>query len=121
MGFQLEDKTLLVRFKDPYEGLEVELRLNVPLGIYFDIAAAAESQRVEEAMGLFSTHCLIAWNLEDGKGKPVPATPEGFRLHATLDLARILIERWVDVSKGEEAPLGEGSQNGVPVGASPGF
>lgn len=86
MGFRPEPRTLRLVFTDPaYAGLEVTMQ-SVSVGEYNDMLRLAVTDGLtketvaanERMVDLFASR-IVAWNLEDASGQPVPATPEAVR------------------------------------------
>lgn len=109
-----------------HEGLEVEMRAS-KLGPLFDapellgiMSRAAEPGAMPSAsdiaMGLakyeeIAEH-LVSWNIEDGKGNPVPANLDGLKTQE-LPLIRLINDVW-QLSMGALAPpLSNGSSSGA--------
>ena len=121
MGYELEPRTVLLCFEPPYDGIEVRMRLDVPLSrllpmqrlyaqLQEEIAAPTEDvvrSIVEMFLGMAD-----GWNVTSG-GEPVPFTVETLMdtLPATLTLD--MIGQWVNTARGGiAAPLEEPSPNG---------
>jgi hypothetical protein len=58
---------------------------------------------------------LVAWNLEDEQGLPVPVTREAVEAEDD-DMVQAVIKRWTDAVLGVPAPLESGSTSGETVG-----
>lgn len=104
----------------PHPGMEVRVR-SAGVGVYRRLAAFASTalahpltveqlQMLDDAHGLLG-ELLVAWNLEEEDGTPIPATADGLRgLEASL-VADILLE-WMRAVAGVPAPLVRPSTDG---------
>lgn len=110
--FRLPPKrTALMKFTGDLEGMEIEVRLDVPVGLFLDIQSMVEEGKAVQIFQRFAGDVLIAWNLEDETGQPVPATVAGM-LSLPLAQANIIIQKWAEVVQGLSNPLGGASLNG---------
>lgn len=128
MGYTRKPKTYILAFDDPeYDGLEVEVK-GANLGKFLEtmkLAGKVEEIQAQAADGVVSeaaikstveliedfAKSLIAWNLEDEKGKPVPANLTGLKSQ-DIEFVMYLINSWMEAIGGTEAPLGSGSTTG---------
>ena len=107
--FRLPERTATVHFEEghPYHGLELDLRLTAPMGLFWQFARIEEISEAGDARDLylqFAEAVLIGWNLED-KGGLVPATPEAFadRLDQATQLQ--IMTRWTQAVAELPVPL----------------
>ncbi len=131
MGFVRAAPTYRLTFEDPsLAGLVVRVR-SVSTGELMDVINAyarlsplftgsATSISPEEAAGLdllFSSfaEALVEWNVEDERGRPVPADLAGVR---SLDapFTMLLFREWMQAAGGVPGPLGGGSTPGATGG-----
>jgi hypothetical protein len=119
MGFRPEPTHYHLRFADPaFKGLEVEIqRMNIGESLEFDKARLTQATTVEESekkaltiAGMVAAK-LVAWNLEDQTGQPVPTTLDGV-LSQDDTVINPIIEAWVDAIRGVTPPLDGSSTSG---------
>lgn len=123
MGYRKGRRVYCITYED-HEGLEVRAH-SAPVGFFSKVMSLAELdgkssinltaediKSVDDVFDGFVKH-LIAWNLEDEDGAPVPCTREGLD---TLELpfALELIQGWMEGTMGVSAPLGDASSSGRP-------
>lgn len=104
-GFRIQKRTARLVFSGDYEGAEVVVRLDVPVGVFVEIQDMVSSEEQLKVFDLFGAKVLEEWNVENDDGNPVPATSEGMQT-IPLDFANLMIEKWVEVSTQPSAPLG---------------
>lgn len=95
MGWAMPRRTARLVFEDPYEGAEVIVTLNVPLGKVLDFEERFRTlpfthESVREAMA----ELVIEWNLETLEGEPIPPTADGFLMIDDLVFIRKMITSW---------------------------
>ncbi len=101
-GFKLPQRTAKLVFKDPqFEGAEVRVVLDHPLGMLIEAQKLQEDKDIEGLCRFFAT-ILLDWNLEDKDDQPIPATEEGLR-QVTASFINALIDAWVE-SQTEPSP-----------------
>lgn len=96
-GFRLPERTGRLVFEGDYAGAEVVVRLDVPLGMFFDLAELKESDPAEVRTALldFSRDVLREWNIEDAAGEIVPVKPDGM-LRVSTEFAMLIMEVWAE-------------------------
>jgi len=103
MGFRKEATQYKLKFEDPdLDGLEV-IAKSLPLRDFLAInklAIAADDnaeKQVEQSEVMLKkfSEALIGWNLEDDRGKPVPATYAGL-LTQEVSFAMEIIRAWME-------------------------
>lgn len=116
MGFQVARRARLT-FDAPYEGAEVQVRLDLPLHLYLDIEPLVNRWRedraaAEELAANLAEHIIVEWNLTDEDDRPLPIEAGVvYRLPPVL-FSRVL-SGWVEAILGVAAPLGRQSPNGA--------
>jgi len=91
--------------KTRFAGAVVKCRLDVSIDEIDKYDAALEATTTAaEQYGIFAEMFLIEWNLEDAKGKSIPATKAGARL-APAALMRWTMNTWRSAIWNVEAPL----------------
>lgn len=114
MGYKAKANTITLKFADAdFEGLEVVTK-KVSVNQYMRLLALEEVKEesvetVEEMFSIFA-NCLVKWNLEDEKGKAVPATLKGVK-DQDIDFILTIIATWIQNIAGTPAPLGETSNS----------
>jgi len=104
-GFRIQKRTARLVFSGEYEGAEVVVRLDVPVGVFIsiqDMVANGEQMHVFE---VFGAKVLEEWNLQTDDGDDIPATSDGMQ-SIPLQFANVMIEQWVEVCTQPSAPLG---------------
>jgi hypothetical protein len=95
--FRLPERTARLVFEGEYEGAEVVVRLSVPLGLYVNLSALAESSDVGEVANVlenFSRDVLVEWNIEGPDGEPLPAD----LANIPLDFATLIMQQWTEAA-----------------------
>lgn len=90
-------------------GLSVELMLNLA-GKAAALAEGASTEGAQEVFQAFARR-LVAWNLEDSDGAPVPATCESV-MAQDMDIMLALILSWMEAIASVAPPLPAASSNG---------
>lgn len=114
MDYQIPIRTARIVFdagSDHY-GAEIVMRRNIPLGIFFDILAEDDWQKLIAVLLPY----FIEWNLQDEDG-PIPVTTEGFK-RVPKDLFNAVFAAWMDEVRSPTAPLAVAVNGATP--ASPG-
>lgn len=75
-------------------------------------ASSATEGEIEEMLAVFEEG-LVAWNLEDEDGTPVPETREGIE-DQEADFILQILSKWLDALTGVPRDLGKGSTSGSP-------
>lgn len=116
MGFKKAAKVYTLKFKDPeYIGLEIKAK-SIPTGLFLKMMRQAELTdeekigRSEELIKLFAKS-IVAWNLEDENGKPVPKTITGLETQ-DFDFLMLLVSTWIDAVSGVDESLEKKSNSG---------
>jgi len=104
-GFRLPEKTARITFAGTdYDGAEIQVLLSVSFGQFIALREAAQGEDQEGMARLFGENVLMAWNLEDGDGEPIPANGDGM-LAIPLELTNLVVQHWVEEVAGVPAPL----------------
>jgi hypothetical protein len=117
MGYNASVSKVNIRFTDGHKFHGAEATLH---GMAFGEYTAAtgldggEGEDVAASMKRFADN-LISWNLEDGKGQPIPATVDGLK-QVDQALARALQNAYVEALIGvhDADPLPQSSPSGGP-------
>lgn len=135
MGFQEKETVYRLEFEgDAFEGLVVKVTAP-PLGVVLDIRGAM-TQLAQDMIGkpeedittedlaaataaesglldAFTEH-LVAWNVEDKAGAPIPADADGLRKVSSTLGSHIIRTWWEFVNGDVKGPLGDSSTSGEP-------
>lgn len=107
-GFRLPDKIVTLVFEDgPYQGLELEVNLRVPMGVWWNFAAIADLEEPAEIRAVVHTWAstqLKGWNMEDEAGA-VPATPDAFCDRLDEVTQAVILARWSKAVSEVPVPL----------------
>lgn len=109
--FKLPKKTARLVFDGDYQGLEVTVRLNVPIRTYLAIQDMSDKNKLLDILQEFARIALVGWNVLDEKDEPVPATVEGLLSIEPGMVTRIVAE-WSAAVVKPPAPLAEPSADG---------
>ena len=112
MGFRIPERTARLVFDGDYQGLEVVVRLNIPLGVFLHIQDLITKGETGETLKAFADVALLAWNMEDDGGQPIPAHAEGI-LRVDMDMATRIITEWHKVMVNPPDPLAVKSADGT--------
>jgi hypothetical protein len=104
-GFRLQKRTAKLVFSGDYDGAEVVVRLDVPVGVFINIQDLVANSEQLQVFNVFGDKVLTEWNLQDDDGQDIPATAEGMQ-EIPLSLANLMIEQWVEVTTQPSTPLG---------------
>lgn len=134
MGFKYEPRIAIMEFEEPYRGLEVRVRLDLPatrqLAILrqldvlrkaetgTDVAAPDRVQVFRDQMELLIS-VTDGWNWEDADGSPVPMTVESLMDVIPGNLATSMLNKWAELVNGLSGPLGETSSSGETLPDNP--
>lgn len=111
MGFKLPERMLVLEFEGTaYEGAEIKMRLDMPLGAFLEVQAIQASGDIPALCRIMSS-LVVSWNLEDDDG-PIPCSYDGM-MRLTPGLLNTLIEQWVKGQVSAPVPLGQVSSNGA--------
>lgn len=103
-GFRIQKRTARLVFSGDYEGAEVVVRLDVPVGVFIEIQDLVSNSEQLHVFEVFGKKVLEEWNLEDDNGQAMDATSEGMQ-GIPLDFANLIIEQWVEVCTQPTIPL----------------
>ena len=95
-GFRLQKRTARLVFSNDYEGAEVVVRLDVPVGVFIEIQDMVANNDQLHVFEVFGEKVLEEWNIQDDDGQAIPATSDGIQ-PIPLDFANLIIEQWVEV------------------------
>jgi hypothetical protein len=120
VGYQR--KVYSLRWAEGHElhGLEVSLtglsiarlaKIQDLSGVLTGDAGTAEKLAAADELFGEAAQCLVAWNLEDRDGNPVPATREGIA-GQDVTLVMGLLQEWVQATASVDTPLPPGSNGG---------
>lgn len=118
MGYRHQIPRVVVTFEEghDYHGCEVTLR-RLKVGEWLDITGLGgdDEPGVRHIGDQLKTMAdkLVAWNLEDDEGRPVPTTVEAV-LDQDRDLMLAILGSWLDTLSGVSAPLEPTSTGGEP-------
>jgi hypothetical protein len=115
MGYRPKKKIYDLKFEDPdMDGLEVKLRgLNTGQVLQADEARTeGGDDRIHGLLRMYADQ-LVAWNIEDEDGKPLPMTIDAV-LGLDLDFNMKIIDTWRMAIAGVPAPLDSDSLSGEP-------
>jgi hypothetical protein len=115
MGFQFKAPRVNIAFEEghEYHGLEVSLR-KLNLQEFLDINGIGEVEDMHAGHQLKTMgEKLIAWNLEDEEGNPIPPTPDAVLLQ-DKDLMIAICTAWLDALRGVSGPLEQSSPDTGP-------
>tara|TARA_R110000765_G_scaffold137424_4_gene236954 strand:+ start:323 stop:655 length:333 start_codon:yes stop_codon:yes gene_type:complete len=105
-GFRLPKKTARLLFHDDYEGAEVVVRLDVPLGRFLEIQDLIDDGKQLLVFEVFGESVIDDWNLQDNEGKPLPPNGTGMK-GLPIELANLILTEWSEVAVQAPDPLGE--------------
>lgn len=98
--YTIPDVTGTLEFEAGYwAGAHVEVRLTVPLRLYFEVLESVDSGDgavLRAALRTWAEEVLVDWNIQDRHGNPVPATADGFEtlpLIMSMDLVRTWLNK----------------------------
>ena len=111
MGFKLPIRTARLVFDGDYQGLEVKVRLNIPLKTYLAIQDLLAENKLLELIQEFARSALLEWNVEAIDGKILPATPEGM-LEVDPAMAARIVQEWQAAIVNPPAPFVAPPKNG---------
>ena len=110
MGFRAPRRTYQLALGEEFEGLDTTVS-SVSIGEYMTLAGfTSETVPVSYAVDQFCAN-LIAWNLEDEDGQPIPVAAAKDQ---DKELILALTAAWVTSLHGVAAPLAPSSPDGEP-------
>ena len=92
----------------PWSGAQVRARLTVPLRTFLAVMAAVDSNDAATLQPILRTWAddyLVDWNICDDRGRPIPATAEGFGTLPFLGAVGI-VSSWLRAASETDLPLG---------------
>lgn len=126
MAYTRKRKTVVLEFDNEdgdFAGLEVEIA-SLPMGEFFELSKAVHKKDMSEKevatlLKAFD-RVLVAWNVEEEDGAPVPATFDGL-MSMDLEFNLKVIGAWLKAVAPPEAgsDLGKGSPSGKPFPGRP--
>lgn len=117
MGYKRASKKFNLQFTGELEGLEVQVK-SITMGEMLELEGIFtgddKTPSSEDIQAVFQTFvkALISWNLEDEKGKPVPATLKGL-YSQDIEFIMEIIASWMEAMTNVDRDLGKGSTSGV--------
>jgi hypothetical protein len=113
-GFKPPVRTASIIFDEDsdYFGAEVEMRLNIPMGVVFELQLAdTGTTNQRELLQRIGDMALISWNVEDENDNAVPADGAGL-LAQPPDFIWAILGGWQEAMTKPNAPLSLPSRNG---------
>lgn len=114
MGFKAPARTASIQFDEdsPFHGAEITVRLNVPMGLVFELQKfSAASSDQEATIRKLGDMLLISWNVTDDADQPVPANGEGL-LAQPPEFVWGIIGGWQEAMTVPSVPLELPSKSG---------
>jgi len=104
-AFQISRRDCVLTFPSghEFEGLEIKAKLDVNIGIFFEMQSMSQSSNSEEiqlVFNKFGDDVLISWNIIDDDGSEVDCSGKGF-MTLPPSIAFSIITAWA-----EEASIG---------------
>ena len=120
-GFVVPVRTARITFQGTdYDGAVVECLLDVSLDWFFEVQRALSGGDADENEKLttkWADTCLIAWNLTEEDGTPIPCDRANFMSQPTAFTSTI-IQEWQKAAAAPASPLSLTSKNGNLSGAA---
>ncbi len=111
-GYRLPSRTAVLDFSNTeWDGAWVEVRLDVPIGVYLELEGFIAEERFFGMFKPFGDSALVEWNLEEEGGASIAADGDGMKL-VSPRFARFLIDKWMEVVASPPAPLPAASVSG---------
>ena len=105
-SFRLPNQTAHLTFEGTqWEGAEVVVRLGMTINMYLEITRLVSNNNPIELTQVFGNAMLVAWNLVDEDGTPIPATGDGMNGLPDIALALRIVHLWLEAVAGVSAPL----------------
>lgn len=114
MGFKAPKRTATIRFDEdsPYYGAEIEMRLNVPMSVVFELQRANnETTDQAELLQRIGDVALVSWNVTDDDDNPLPANGRGL-LAQPPDFIWGILGAWQEAMTTPSVPLEQPSKSG---------
>jgi hypothetical protein len=123
--FTVPRRTAKLQLHDEYEGAWMRVKIDVPLGVRFEMLRRHQAMPDNEErasgsdligaatdlFGFFCEHYLLEWNLQEEDGSALPANIDGF-LELPPDLAAAVITATLQGGIEVPPPLVSASDNG---------
>ncbi len=120
-GFVVPVRTAEITFQGTdYDGAVVECLLDVSLDWFFEVQRAVsggDTEENEKMITAWADLCLIAWNLTEEDGTPIPCDTVHFLAQPSAFTTTIMQE-WQKAAVAPAAPLSRTSINGDSSGAA---
>lgn len=125
MGFKLTPRVAVLTFEEPFAGLEIRCRHDMPAEAYFKLVSDIDAVKDTEdgiaayraVMAMFADNIAIDWNAEDEDGQPIPLTAETLTATIPIALGNAILPRWKEAMVGVATPLEPPSSDGDTSGA----
>jgi hypothetical protein len=105
-AFRIPKRTARLVFINDYEGAEVVVRLDVPVGTFLQINDMVSHEQQLQVFEVFGEKILDSWNLSDDDGNTIEANGNGMN-SIPIDLANQILQQWVEVAVQPSLPLDE--------------
>ena len=105
-AFRIPKRTARLVFRNDYEGAEVVVRLDVPVGTFLEIQDLVAQEKQLLVFQIFGEQILDDWNVMTDEGKKIPADGTGMNA-IPIDLANLILTQWVEVAVQPSIPLDE--------------
>ena len=106
VGFRMPKKTARLIFHDEYEGAEVVVRLDVPLGKFLEIQDLVDEGKQLQVFEIFGESVIDSWNLQDNDGTPLSPDGKGMK-DLPIEMANLILTEWSEVAVQAPDPLEE--------------
>jgi hypothetical protein len=103
-GFKIPKRTATLILDGDYEGAEVVVRLDVPVGTFLEIQDLVAQEKQLHVFQVFGDSILDTWNLRDENDQSIPANSEGMH-KIPIDLANIIMTEWSGAVTAPPDPL----------------
>ena len=104
-GFRIPKRTATLILDGDYQGAEVVVRLDVPVGTFLEIQDLVAQEKQLHVFQVFGDSILDTWNLQDENDQGIPADGNGMQM-IPIDLANIIVTEWSGVVTEPPDPLG---------------
>ena len=119
VGFVVPVRTAQITFQGTdYDGAIIECLLDASLDWFFEVQRAVSGGDVAENEKMttsWADSCLIAWNLTEDDGAPIPCDTAHFMAQPAAFTSTILGE-WQKAAAAPATPLSQTSKNGSSSG-----
>ena len=103
--FRIPSRTARLVLRNDWEGAEIVVRLDIPVGVFLNIQDLVASDQQLRVFEVFGDKVLSSWNIEDEDGMVLEANGKGMN-GIPIQLANLIVEQWVEVSTQPSLPLG---------------